>query len=463
MNTASIRASLDGAKPVPFWLDDAGRPEPTAPLEGTVHTDLVVVGGGYCGLWTALMAKERDPGRRVVLVEGRELGWAASGRNGGFCSASLTHGETNGQNHFPSELEVLDRMGRENLDEIEATVARYGIDCEFERTGELDVARKPHEVDWLREEADDEAGAVFLDRDAVRAEVDSPTYLAGLWDKRGTALVHPAKLVWGLARVCRDLGVEIYESTVVRSLTSDSGGVTLATDKGRIEAQHAALATNVFPSLLWSTKLHTVPVYDYALMTEPLENEQMDAIGWRGRQGISDVSNRFHYYRRTADNRILFGGFDAVYHYGRQVKAEYDQRPETFEKLAAHFYETFPQLAGLKFSHKWGGAVDTCSRFFAFFRTAHKGRVAYSAGYTGLGVGATRFGANVMLDLLGGSTTERTELEMVKKMPLPFPPEPLAWAGIGITTQAMIKSDENEGKRGLWLRALDAIGVGFDS
>lgn len=206
MNTQTIRTALAGAKPVPFWLDDASRPGPAASLVGTVTTDLAVVGGGYCGLWTALMAKERDPGRRVVLVEGRELGWAASGRNGGFCSASLTHGDANGQSHFPHELDVLNRMGAENLDEIEAAVARYGLDCEFERTGELDVAIRPHEVDWLREEADEDAGVKFLDQDAVRAEVDSPTYLAGLWDTRGTALVHPAKLVWELARVCRELG-----------------------------------------------------------------------------------------------------------------------------------------------------------------------------------------------------------------------------------------------------------------
>nr|WP_218852578.1 FAD-dependent oxidoreductase [Spelaeicoccus albus] len=442
-------------------MDDPARPDSVAALEGTVDTDLVVVGGGYCGLWTALMAKERDPGRRVVLVEGRELGWAASGRNGGFCSASLTHGEANGQNHFPGELDTLNRLGLENLDELESAVARYGIDCEFERTGELAVATRPHEIEWLRSEAGDDA--VFLDRDSVRAEVNSPTYLAGLWDTRGTALVHPAKLVWGLAAACRELGVQIYESTVVRKLTSDAGGLTLATDRGRITAQHAALATNVFPSLLRRTRLHTVPVYDYALMTEPLSPEQLDSIGWRGRQGIGDVSNRFHYYRRTADDRILFGGFDAIYHYGRQLRADYDQRPETFDKLARHFFETFPQLAGLRFTHQWGGAVDTCSRFFSFFRTAHRGRVAYSAGYTGLGVGATRFGANVMLDLLSGRPTERTELDMVKKMPLPFPPEPLAWAGIGLTTKAMIRSDANEGRRGLWLRALDAVGVGFDS
>ena len=118
------------------------------------------------------------------------------------------------------------------------------------------------------------------------------------------------------------------------------------------------------------------------------------------------MNNRFHYSRPTVDEnggwRILFGGYDAVYHYGRKVKPEYDHNHETFRKLAAHFVGTFPQLEGIKFSHAWGGAIDTCSRFFAFFDTSHNGRVAYCAGFTGLGVGATRFGARVMLDLLSG-------------------------------------------------------------
>src|SRR5699024_6518872 len=130
-----------------------------------------------------------------------------------------------------------------------------------------------------------------------------------------------------------------------------------------ITADRVALATNVFPSLIKRVSLHTVPAYDYALMTEPLTAEQMESIGWVGRQGIRDCSNRFHYYPVTAVNRILFGGWDAVYHYGRQVSWKYEQRPETFTTLAAHFFDTFSQLSGLRFTLKRGGPIDTCSRF----------------------------------------------------------------------------------------------------
>jgi glycine/D-amino acid oxidase-like deaminating enzyme len=198
-------------------------------------------------------------------------------------------------------------------------------------------------------------------------------------------------------------------------------------------------------------------------MTEPLSADQLASIGWKNRQGLGDSANQFHYFRLSADNRILWGGYDAIYPYGGRVRAEYDDRPETYAKLAEHFFTCFPQLEGLNFSHAWGGAIDTCSRFSAFFGTAHQGKVAYAAGFTGLGVGATRFGADVMLDLLAGERTERTELEMVRKKPLPFPPEPFAWTGIALTKWSLARADNNGGRRNLWLKTMDKLGLGFDS
>jgi glycine/D-amino acid oxidase-like deaminating enzyme len=198
-------------------------------------------------------------------------------------------------------------------------------------------------------------------------------------------------------------------------------------------------------------------------MTEPLSREQLGAIGWRNRQGLADLANQFHYYRRTADDRILFGGYDAVYHYGGRVRDRYETRPQSHEKLASHFFATFPQLEGLRFSHRWAGAIDTSTRFCAFYGTARAGRVAYAAGFTGLGVAATRFAADVMLDLLAGERTERTELRMVRERPLPFPPEPAAAIGINLTRWSLDRADHREGRRNLLLKALDAVGLGFDS
>ncbi|GAA2745719.1 FAD-dependent oxidoreductase [Kitasatospora cinereorecta] len=459
--------SLRDVKPTPYWLDDPGRPEANSALIGDVRCDLLVVGGGYSGLWTALIAKERDPARDVVLLEGKEIGWAASGRNGGFCAASLTHGLGNGLERWPNELARLEELGAQNLQAIEDAVTKYGLDCDWERTGELDVATEPYQVEELKELAELAAqfgdGGVFLDADQVRAEVDSPTYLGAFWDKDGVAMVNPAKLAWGLKRACQDAGVRIFEHTPATDLAESGTGMAVRTPYGRVLARRVALGTNVFPSLVKRIRPYTVPVYDYALMTEPLSPEQLDAIGWKGRQGIGDSANQFHYYRLSADNRILWGGYDAVYHYGGRVSSEYDQRPATYRTLAGHFFQTFPQLEGLRFTHAWGGAIDTCTRFSAFFDTAHDGKVALAAGYTGLGVGATRFGAEVMLDLLAGERTERTALEMVRRKPLPFPPEPVRWAGIEITKWSLDRADRNSGRRNLWLRTMDRLGLGFDS
>ncbi|ADI12867.1 putative FAD-dependent oxidoreductase [Streptomyces bingchenggensis BCW-1] len=464
----SALESLADAAYTPYWLEDPGRPRARPALVGDEHCDLLVIGGGYSGLWTALIAKERDPDRDVVLLEGQEIGWAASGRNGGFCAASLTHGLGNGLARWPGEQAELERLGHRNLDEIEAAVARYGIDCDFERTGEIDVATEPHQIEELRETAEltarlGVAEQEFLDRDAVRAEVDSPTFLAGLWDRKGVAMVHPAKLAWGLKRACAELGVRIYEHTPAERLTSAGAAMAVCTPYGRVRARQVALATNAFPALVRRVRPYVVPVYDHALMTEPLTEEQLGAIGWKRRQGLSDTNNHFHYFRITADHRILWGGYDIIYRYGGRVRAEYDHHPATYRTLAQNFFRCFPQLEGVRFSHAWGGAIDTCSRFSAFFGSAHGGRVVYALGYTGLGVGATRFGAEVMLDLLGGEPSERTRLEMVRSKPLPFPPEPVRWAGIGITQWSMTRADENGGRRNLWLKAMDKMGLGFDS
>lgn len=464
----STARSLSDARPAPFWLEDPGKPDPQPALAGDERCDLLVVGGGYSGLWTALLAKERDPARDVVLIEGREAGWAASGRNGGFCAASLTHGLGNGLARWPDELAKLEELGARNLGAIEETVARYGIDCDFERTGEIDVATEPHQLAELHETHEQATrlgftGLELLDADAVRAEVDSPTFLGGLWDRRGVAMLHPAKLAWGLKQTCLDLGVRVYENTPGLQLAASGPGMVVRTPYGRVLAHRVALGTNVFPSLIRRVRAYTVPVYDYALMTEPLSAAQLASVGWKRRQGLGDSANQFHYFRITADHRILWGGYDAVYPFGGRVSAEMDHRPETYLKLASHFFRCFPQLEGLRFSHAWGGAIDTCTRFAAFFGTAHAGKVAYAAGFTGLGVGATRFGADVMLDLLSGERTERTELEMVRSKPLPFPPEPVAWAGIGLTKWSMARADANGGRRNLWLRTMDRLGLGFDS
>ncbi len=362
----SLAASAFGS----MWLD-MPRPQYDE-LSGSVTADLLVVGAGYTGLWTALHAAQRNPDQRIVLVDAERVGWAASGRNGGFVDASLTHGLANGKSRWPKEIEKLEAMGRDNLDGMQADIHGLRLDVDWQRNGMLSVATEPHQVPWLEEAARDGEGQ-FLSQRQVRDEVASPTYLAGLFSPDTWAIVHPAKLAFELARACADAGVRIFERTNVTSM--DTSGATLRFDAGNgtIITGRAVLATNVFPSLIRRNRLQTVPVYDYVLATEPLTDAQLDRIGWANRQGIGDCANQFHYYRLSTDNRIVWGGYDAIYHFGRKVKPAYEDRPATYRRLAQHFFITFPQLDDVRFSHRWAGAIDTNTRFCAHWGLARPG------------------------------------------------------------------------------------------
>jgi glycine/D-amino acid oxidase-like deaminating enzyme len=465
--TESQRAAFADATVRPYWLDALPAREPQPQLDGPAEADLCIVGGGFTGLWAALHAKGDDADRDVVVLEAETIGFGASGRNGGFALGSLTHGIENGLARFGEEMPQLERLGRENFQGFVADIERLEIDCDLELTGDLGVALEPHEVDWIAESAQlleryGHEHEVF-DREAIQAEVASPTYLGGIWDKTDAALVDPGKLAVGLAGAARTAGVRIHEQTPVTELADDGAGVLVSTPTGNVRARRVLLATSAYPPLLRAIRRYVAPVYDYALTTEPLSPAQRESIGWKRRQGIGDMANQFHYYRLTRDERILWGGYDAVYRYGGPVRAELDDDEPTFAKLSQHFFTTFPQLEGVRFSHRWGGAIDTCSRFSVFFGTAHRGRVAYAVGYTGLGVVSTRFGARVALDLLDGRETEATRLRYVRSKPVPFPPEPLRSGVIQLTRNRLDAADRNAGRRGLWLRTLDRLGLGFDS
>ncbi len=465
--TAAHRSAYADAVPRPFWLDTLPEREDQPPLSQVRDADLCIVGGGYTGLWAALYAKALAPAREVVVLEATRCGAGASGRNGGFLQATLTHGLSNGLARFPDELGQIEELGRQNFAALAEDLERLQIDAEFEATGELTVALEPHE---LAELGDDAAlarryghDAELLDGAQMRAQVNSPLFLGGLWTRTGAALVHPGKLADGLRSAAVCAGVHVYEWSPVRELRRARGGLSVRTEAGVVNAPRALLATSAYPPLVPAIRRYVAPVYDYALVSEPLTPEQRQSIGWSARQGVGDLGNQFHYYRLTADGRILWGGYDAVYRYGGPVGPHLDEHEPTFAKLSQHFFTTFPQLAGLRFTHRWGGAIDTCSRFSVFFGTALGGRVVYALGYTGLGVGASRFGARTGLDLLDGRTTEASGLALVRRRPLPFPPEPLRTGVIQLTRNRLASADRHGGRRGLWLRALDRMGLGFDS
>jgi glycine/D-amino acid oxidase-like deaminating enzyme len=465
--TAADRARYADATPVPFWTDALPEREPLPALRGPQEAGLCIVGGGFTGLWAALQAKADDPGRDVLVLEADRVGAAASGRNGGFMDSSLTHGVANGLSRFAGEMEALERLGRENFAGLRADLERHRIDCAFEQPGTLNVALEPHELGWLEEEAEllrrFGHDVELLDGAATRAALASPTYLGALLDRTDQALVDPGRLGAGLLGAALAAGVRVHEDSAATGLRERGAGVEVSLAAGSVRAAGVLLATSAFPPLVPAIRRYVAPVYDYVLVSEPVPEDLRVEIGWRGRQGISDCGNQFHYYRLTADDRVLYGGYDAVYRYGGPVRPELDECDATFAKLSQHFATTFPQLADLRFTHRWGGAIDTCARFSVFFGTSHRRRVAYAVGYTGLGVAASRFGARVGLDLLDGRETDATRLRYVRSKPFPFPPEPLRSAVIQLTRNRLAAADRRAGRRGLWLRTLDRLGLGFDS
>ena len=459
--------SMADASHIPFWLDDPARPAPEPELTKSMSTDLLVVGAGFTGLWTALLAKEANPAREVVILEAGEAATGATGRNGGFMDASITHGIHNGLARWPKEFPTLLAVGVANLNEIEETIKRLGIECDYLRTGDVSMASEPYQVEELKAEMEMSARyhirSEFYDRERVQEIVKSPFFIAGLNHPDHAALVNPAQLAWGLRKACIDLGVQLYEHSAVTKLVEENKHVLAYTQHGQVRALRVALATNAFPPLLKPLSHYVIPVYDYVLVTEPLTPAQRASVGWYGREGLSDASRQFHYTRTTADGRILWGGYDAIYYWNNGFGPHLESGPASFARLAEHFFQAFPQLERIRFTHAWGGAIDTCSRFSPFWGTAHHGKTAYVMGYTGLGVGASRFGALVLMDILDDCQTERTALEMVRTKPLPFPPEPLRSIGIHLSRWSMAQADNNEGHENLWLRAMNWLGLGFDS
>ena len=313
------------------------------------------------------------------------------------------------------------------------------------------------------------APVTWYDQDAIREQVNSPLFYAGLKHQNGlSGVVDPARICWGLKRVLLDrLSVRIFEGTrMIKVKPVGKTGMKTVCEGGVIHSDRVLLATNAYTSSIARIRNSVIPVWDYQIATEPLTDEQLDKINWgkpASRHALGDHYNMFHYFRLTRDNRITWGGGGAVrYYFNRGIDGELMDAPARYEQLANEFFEMFPQLEGeVKFTHRWGGIIATSTRFCVVPGVKHNGRLAWAVGYTGNGVSASRFGARIGIELLGYQPSEVINMQMVTSKAFPWPPEPLRWMAVKMTQRALVKADENGGKRGLWLKFLDALGLGF--
>ncbi|MCF6192951.1 MAG: FAD-binding oxidoreductase [Kangiellaceae bacterium] len=456
----------------PLWHDPKIMPDCLPALTSKETCDLLIVGGGFTGLWAAMQAKEGNSDLDIIIIEQTFVGDGASGRCGGFLNTSVAHGETNVEAQFPGEADRLQELGIQNMKEFLDTLVRYNIDARYEKTGAMEVALDPasskrlfKDYQQYKEDGDD---VVWFDKKAVRKQVNSPKFFAGCWHRDGQdGVLDPARLCWGLKDVLiNQLGVRIYENTKFISVKSSSNGdMKGICESGDITSKKVLMATNAFTSSIGKIRRSVIPVWDYQISTEPLTDEQLDKINWgkSSRHAISDYTNMFHYFRLTKDRRITWGGGGAVrYYFNRGIDKKFMQVPARYEQLAKEFFETFPQLAGeIKFSNKWGGIIASSTRFCVVPGVSHSGRLAWAVGYTGHGVGASRFGARIGIELLGYQPTDIIKMKFVTKKALPWVPEPFCWPGVKITQNELIRADRNGGKRGLWLKFLDMLGLGF--
>ncbi len=465
--------ALKDAQLRPLWHDPSIMPDAEPPLRCDEQCELLIVGGGFTGLWAALQAKERKPDADIILIEQTFIGDGASGRNGGFLSSSIAHGETNTEAQFPGEEEKIEELGIENITDLLETLERYGIDSRYEETGQTSLAVDSEMTDEMYEEfleAEEEGEAVtWFDRDAIKALVNSPLIHAGLNHRDGLCgVVDPGRICWGLKKVLlNELGVRIFEGTRMTSVRPlGKTGMKAICDGGVVNSDKVLLATNAYTSTIAKIRNSVIPVWDYQIATEPLTDEQLDKIGWGkpgSRLALSDYRNMFHYFRLTQDNRITWGGGGAVrYYFNRGIDRKLMDATERYEQLATEFFEFFPQLEGeVKFSHRWGGIIATSTRFCVVPGVKYGGRLAWAVGYTGHGVSASRFGARIGIELLGYAPSDILDMKLVTSRSLPWPPEPIRWLAVRMTQRALVRADRNGGKRGLWLKFLDALGLGF--
>ena len=456
------RNALKDVKLFPFWLDNAAAPPVEQQLIGRTDCDLLIVGGGFTGLWAAVQAKQREPGRDVVLIEQGKVAYGASGRPGGIVSTSVMHGLSNAAHIFPGDLDELERLGRENAEGFLATLEAFDIDCHAQWGGELTVAVSPEDAAHLKPEYElhIEHGhdALLLDAEETRAQVNSPLYHGAVWNRKASGTVHPALLAWGLKRAALALGVRLHELTPMTGIEDEGAAMRIFTHDGQVRAPKVLLATNAFAAGHKKIATRVAAIRDRIVMTEPLSDEQMDRIGWQNRQGVYDTRTQLNYSRLTKDNRILFGGRLGYFFNNDTDPASDRNSSQVFERLAGAFFRTFPQLDDVRFTHAWSGPIALTTRMAVHFQRYYGGKAIYAGGYSGFGVSGSRFGARIGLALLDRRDDPELKMDFATTLPNWIPPEPFRYLGAQLTMHALDTLDEKGGWRRGWLRLVKAMG-----
>ena len=407
-----------------YWLTT--RPyQPGPALAGDVEVDVAIIGAGYTGLTSAYFLKEAEPGLRVALLEADVVGSGASGRNGGFSMTKI------GMMHSLTAL----RFGKARTVEahqyadravnlVREMVTKLGFDCDYEHTGYLWVATSEKFRQRLYKEIElvhklGIGGISLIDSHELRQRVNSPLFVGGAWWEPNCGIVNPAKLAWSWRDATATQGVEIYERTPVSTVEPAAGGSLLTTPGGRVRAGKVVFATNAWSHHFVQIERKQTPVWTYIVMTEPLTDTQHEAIRWQGREGVEDFRDFVHYYRLTADNRIVWGGRDVGLSLDGTM--DHDRNEAVFESLRQDLGLTFPALADIRFTHAWGGPVSAPLDLFPMIGRAGTPDNIFVLGCVGHGVSLTHLHGQTVRDLVLERDTDLTRVFFVNRKAVPWP------------------------------------------
>jgi glycine/D-amino acid oxidase-like deaminating enzyme len=420
--------------------------EPDAPLEGEMQADLVIVGGGFAGLWTAYHLLKADPGMTVIVIEASAVGYGASGRNGGFAMTLIHRGLADLVGAVGEErARALHLAAEESIRTIGRVCEAEGIAADLQPNGLLTVSNSPMQDPVLREEFETAQklglqGFTLLEREELQSAVHSETLRCALREETCT-LLNPARLVRGLKEAVIRAGGRVFEQTPMERLEETAEGVRVATAKGEIRAKRALLAANAYSSRIPALRSFVMPFYSYILLSEPLTEEQWKRVGWEGREGMEDRRTFLHYMRPTIDGRLMWAGRDAPYR-PNGPDPKYDRDDRVFRRLEETFAWTFPQLDDVKFAYRWGGPIGVTGSFMPSAGWLEGKRVAYAFGFAGHGVAISNMVAMAVRDLILERDTDHTRLAVIGRRPIHLGPRLLRDAMVRATTAYQQRQDD---------------------
>ncbi|MFV2000462.1 MAG: NAD(P)/FAD-dependent oxidoreductase [Acidimicrobiia bacterium] len=455
---------MTSARLAPLWWDDITA-EPTRPsLQSDADVDVVIIGAGFTGLWSAYYMTKLDPALRIAVVEKDHVGFGASGRNGGWCHAEYPLGheqlaEDQGHEAAIAHMRAL----FSSVDDVGRLTTEEGIDCDFAKGGVLTVARSELQMGYAREAVESsrkfglgENDIRLLEPDEAREMLNATDVVGGMWSAHGAA-VHPAKLVHGLARVVEAAGVTIYERTPATDVTKN----LVRTKAGDINAPMVVVAMEGYRSQLPGEARRVVPLYSLMIATEPLSEAIWEDIGLADRQTFGDFRNLIIYGQRTADGRMAFGGRGAPYHWGSAINPGYDIDGGVHAELVRVLLQLFPVLSNFEITHRWGGPLGVSRDWRPSVTVDHDKGIAWAGGYVGDGVNAAHMAGQTLAELITHTDSPRTTLPWVNHAWPKWEPEPLRWIGINAglaLAKAADRTEQRTGRHshkadlGTWLR-----------